>query len=44
MGIALKDRLGKSILNNEANIKIVIKKCRFDAHSSSFEREEIRRR
>lgn len=42
MGIPLKDRLGKSILNSEANIKIVIKKYRFGGHSSSFEREEIR--
>ena len=29
MGIPLKDRIGKSILNSEANIKIHIKKYRF---------------
>lgn len=38
MGIPLKDRIGKSILNSEANIKIHIKKYRFGGgHSSSFE-------
>lgn len=43
MGIPLKDRLGKSILNSEANIKIHIKKYRFGGVILQVSRnEEIR--